>query len=283
MAEPSIDRQVQTFYADLPFNYCDTDEEAARLVRDNPLTAYPDLVRLLAGGTVERLVEFACGTGWCCNAAAACYGVPALGIDFTAKAIDRARAVADRLGLAGKVRFEEGDLLAALPPPAPLVVCIGALHHLPAARAGFLHIARAGAPGGHLFVGLYHRPGRRVFLDLLRGVADREGERAALRRFAAMLGRDMEDRLTLSWFRDQVLHPHETQHTLAETLDWLDQAGMRLVSTSINRFAPIDGSPAALAEREWEYETLSRRANIDENRFFPGFFTILAHRPEAAG
>jgi hypothetical protein len=48
-----------------------------------------------------------------------------------------------------------------------------------------------------------------------------------------------DDTQALSWFRDQVQHPHETQHTLAEFLPLMRARGMELVATSINRFQPI--------------------------------------------
>ena len=49
-----------------------------------------------------------------------------------------------------------------------------------------------------------------------------------------------DDTLLRSWFRDQVLHPHETQHTLEEMLPVIMDAGMKMVSTSVNRFAAIE-------------------------------------------
>jgi hypothetical protein len=52
-----------------------------------------------------------------------------------------------------------------------------------------------------------------------------------------------------SWFRDQVMHPHETQHTLREISEWLTGAGLTLQSTSINAFAPI-GDVALLFAQE---------------------------------
>ena len=42
-----------------------------------------------------------------------------------------------------------------------------------------------------------------------------------------------------SWFRDQVLHPHETQHTYEEVLGWFEDLDFKVVSTSINNYANI--------------------------------------------
>jgi hypothetical protein len=92
----------------------------------------------------------------------------------------------------------------------------------------------------------------------------------------AFPGRNDESYLR-SWFRDQVHHPHETQHTLEEASGWLDRLGLSLRSTSINRFAPIADRDELFA-LERGSEELSRRRNLDESRSFPGFFTLLAER-----
>ena len=61
-------------------------------------------------------------------------------------------------------------------------------------------------------------------------------EEAMLTRYKELHSGLHDDTLLLSWFRDQVLHPHETQHTLEEMVPVIMDAGMKLVSTSINRF-----------------------------------------------
>jgi hypothetical protein len=108
----------------------------------------------------------------------------------------------------------------------------------------------------------------------------REGEEAAFRRYAALdssrRGDEMHRR---SWFRDQVLHPHESTHTLAEVAGWLDAAGFAMERTSINGFQPFERIET-LFDAEQEYEEVSRRANFIEGRYFPGFFTVLARRRE---
>ena len=80
-----------------------------------------------------------------------------------------------------------------------------------------------------------------------------------------------------SWFRDQVLHPHETQHSLAELHRLLNSLDFEIRSTSINGFQPFE-SLEALFEREKELYEHSRRRNVIERRYFPGFFTVLARQ-----
>ena len=48
--------------------------------------------------------------------------------------------------------------------------------------------------------------------------------------------RILDEQKLYSWFRDQVLHPHETQHTLEELTDVFKSCNYKIVSTSINKF-----------------------------------------------
>ena len=82
-----------------------------------------------------------------------------------------------------------------------------------------------------------------------------------------------------SWFRDQVLHPHETQHTLAEVVPILEAHGLKLLSTSINRFESIgnDDDVARVLAMEPDLETIAA-ARLKENQYFPGFFLFLAQK-----
>lgn len=140
------------------------------------------------------------------------------------------------------------------------------------------HAASFVAPGGALYLGLYHAPGRRVFLHTLQGLAAREGDEAAFALYGTLDRVHQSDPTLLrSWFRDQVLHPHETQHTLREVVAWFEGAGLALASTSINRFAPLPAH-AELFALEQTYAERSRRALEVERRYFPGFFTTLGRR-----
>ena len=97
-------------------------------------------------------------------------------------------------------------------------------------------------------------------------------------RYAKLDGVHAGDKTMLkSWFRDQVLHPHETQHTLREVCGWLAEHGLSLSSTSINRFEPIENVDSLFA-LEQTFGERSRQANLTEGRYYPGFFTVLAGR-----
>ena len=117
-----------------------------------------------------------------------------------------------------------------------------------------------------------------VFLEEMWRIAREQGEEASFQRYCELSTIHAKDAtLARSWFRDQVLHPHESQHTLQEVDGWFQQLGLELASTSINHFAPIKNK-RKLFKQELEYEARSRKALFDENRYFPGFFTTLARK-----
>ena len=79
----------------------------------------------------------------------------------------------------------------------------------------------------------------------------------------------------LSWFRDQVLHPHETQHSYEEIESLLREEGFVVERTSINDFKsmpPLD----TLIRLEKQLERKSQLALSKGRRYFPGFFVVWA-------
>jgi SAM-dependent methyltransferase len=271
---------VRAFYEGMPFNYYSSIAAAAAQLRANPLRSCPDLHALLSSRKVRSVLDFGCGAGWLANAVARHYRIPVTGVDFTVKAIARARSVSRSLKTSHLASFVVGDLFEFDGGQADLVTCVGVLHHTRCAREGFERIARFVAPGKYVYLGLYHLHGRKPFLELFRGLVSREGEDAAFRQYAELDSSRRGDREHLkSWFRDQVLHPHESTHTLAEVATWFAAAGFEIERTSINGFEPF-GRIDVLLQAERDYEEVSRRANLIERRYFPGFFTVLARRTE---
>jgi len=272
---------VLEFYKELPFNYQESAAEQARAIRErNSLDAYPPLIPYLTPRT--RVLEVGCGTGWFSNSIAHYQRCSVVGIDFNPIALERARAVAEALSLSTEFRVE--DLFLYEPAqPYDVVVSLGVLHHTNDCHAGMKRVfERYVAPGGHAFIGLYHEYGRRPFLDHFEamkvGGVSEEKMFARYRRMNPQLQDDVQAR---SWFRDQVLHPHETQHTLEEVLEVMDRSGMELVSTSINRFEPIR-SVKDLLEQERGYREIAIQ-RLQDDRYFPGFFLVLSRKKNGAG
>ncbi|MBI4567696.1 MAG: class I SAM-dependent methyltransferase [Planctomycetes bacterium] len=271
---------VLEFYRELPFNYRTAAEDHARAVRNsNPLKAYPPLLGVLNPGC--RLLDVGCGAGWLVNASAYHHKSKATGIDFNPVAIARAKEVATRLAV--EAIFEVADLFTYQPEAAfDVVTSVGVLHHTDDCVAGIRHVARTMVrQGGYLFIGLYHAHGRKPFIDHFAALKDAGASEDLLfgefRRLAAGVGPWNDDEVhARSWFRDQVLHPHETTHTLAEILPVLDDLDFSLESTSLNRFGPAP-SRGEIDALEREFERHGQRA-LSEGRYLPGFFVFLARR-----
>jgi len=275
----AANREVLEFYKLLPFNIRDSVEHsAAAVVATDHATAYPVLMPLLAPGV--RVLDVGCGTGWMSNSLAYHHRAQVTGLDFNPVAIERARAVAGALQL--PTEFVQGDLFAYQPStPYEVVISLGVLHHTNDCARAVRHVFDAMvAPGGHALIGLYHLQGRKPFLDHFASMrAAGSSDEQMFARYRQLHAQIADETLLRSWFRDQVLHPHETQHTLAEMLPILEAAGMDLVSTSINRFEPIQSIDQVLAA-EPAYADLARE-RLRDNQYFTGFFVFLARKRAA--
>jgi SAM-dependent methyltransferase len=266
---------VLAFYKTLPFNFRDSVANSTESIRSqDPCLAYPVLKSLLSPQT--RVLDVGCGAGWLANSISHHYGCAVTGIDFNPVAVQRAREVAHALGVSSK--FEVADLFLYAPPEqSDLVVSLGVLHHTNSCAAAVHRVCELVKPGGHIFIGLYHKYGREPFLEHFRNMRQHgASEEAMLARYKQLHSGLHDDTLLLSWFRDQVLHPHETQHTLEEILPMIMDAGMKLVSTSINRFGEISSLEKLYSEERKQREIAEQR--LRQNQYFTGYFVLLARK-----
>jgi 2-polyprenyl-3-methyl-5-hydroxy-6-metoxy-1,4-benzoquinol methylase len=267
--------EVLAFYKTLPFNYRESVASSAEAIRSqDPRRAYPLLEPLLHANT--RVLDVGCGAGWLANSISHHCGCAVTGMDFNPVAVERARLVAKALGLS--TEFQIADLFAYEPPePFDFVLSLGVLHHTNNCSAAVRRVCELVKPGGHVFIGLYHKYGRQPFLNHFREMReDGASEEAMLARYKELHSGLHDDTLLLSWFRDQVLHPHETQHTLEEMVPIIVGAGIKLVSTSINRFSTIDGLETLYAEERKQREIAEHR--LKQNQYFTGFFVFLGRK-----
>ncbi len=271
---------VLEFYKTLPFNIRESVEASVEAIRQTDhVSAYPVLRPLLRRGV--RVLDVGCGTGWFSNSLAYHYNVAVTGLDFNPVAVERAREVAAAMKLstvfivADLFRFEPSE-------PFDLVVSLGVLHHTDNCQAAVRRVCnRFVRPGGHVLIGLYHAFGRKPLRDHFQVMKDRGAtEEEMLERYRQLHSQIKDETLLVSWFRDQVLHPHETQHTMAEMMPILKETGMELVATSINHFQPIE-SLAALFEEEKKYHDLAVQ-RLKDNQYFTGFFIFLARKQAPA-
>jgi len=297
MSTPTIDitQAVNTFYEAEPFNLTQSPAEAARLIRKGNQIArmYPALDRLLANPANRVVLEAGCGVGWFANTVAFHYKAQVEAVDLCKAALEFGREVSAALGTADRVTFRHGNLfeLPAAGIPAekrfPIVNSLGVLHHTPDCRGAFERVARHVAPGGHFHLGLYHLHGREPFLAMFDEVRHMRAddphrpaaESAAFALYRGLYPPSVKDEVMLrSWFRDQVLHPHETQHTVEEVLPWIKAAGLEPRTTSVNEFRPVTDWNA-IYETERTFRELSYRKNVVDKQYYPGFFVVLAQRP----
>jgi SAM-dependent methyltransferase len=275
--QPSVGKSVLEFYRVLPFNYRQSVAEHAREIKDrNAIKSYPVLPPLLETPGM-RVLEIGSGPGWMSNGIAHHYGCPVTGLDFNPVAVERAQAVAEELGVNSE--FQVADLFQWSPEtPYPLVVSLGVLHHTDDCQGAVQRLCNEfTAPDGHVLIGLYHEPGRRPFLDHFADMKSAgASEVEMLERFRELDSHIKDETHLMSWFRDQVLHPHETQHTLKEMVAIIEDCGMTLESTSINRFQPIV-SAEDLYARERGYADIAAE-RLAAGQYFPGFFVFLARK-----
>ena len=267
--------EVLAFYKTLPFNFRESVTSTIEAIRcQDPRLAYPVLRPLMS--SKSRVLDVGCGAGWFANSISHHCGCAVTAIDFNPVAVERARQVAQAMDLS--TEFQVADLFLYSPlKPFDLVVSLGVLHHTNNCAAAVRRVCEFVKPGGHVFIGLYHKYGRQPFLDHFREM-HKQGvsEETMMARYKKLHSGLQDHTLLLSWFRDQVLHPHETQHTLEEMVPVITEAGMTLVSTSVNRFAAITSLGELYTEEKKQRETAKRR--LKQNQYFPGFFVFLARK-----
>lgn len=267
---------VLAFYRDLPFNYHGSAGTQANMIRArDAVEAYPILLPYLKPGV--RVLEVGCGAGWLALSICLHHRCEVTAIDFNPVAVARATEMAQLLRQT--VRFEVADLFTYEPAqPADVVISLGVLHHTDDCLLAVERCCRDFVrPGGHVFIGLYHKFGRRPFLDhFARMTAAGRTEDELLAEYRRLHASLKDDVFARSWFRDQVQHPHETQHTLAEMTPVFDRCGMKLLSTSINDFGPPPAR-ADLAQLEQGYEDVAKAA-LKRGEYFPGFFLFLLEK-----
>lgn len=279
-------KKVIKFYKDLPFNFTDDISFFVNNIkRANQVLEYEDLHKILVKKKyflvkplIRDVIEFGCGTGWLSNTLAYYYNKKVTSVDFTEKALNVAKAVS--LELNKSVDYNYCNIFDyENKKQFDLVISLGVLHHTYDCKEAFNKISKFVKPGGFLYVGLYHLYGRKPMLQFLQSYYNWHGEESAYKLFKKMTQSTSNDMHSYSWFRDQVLHPHETQHTFEELNNWINEINFKIVSTSINKYKNISRYRTEdLLKIEKTYENISYEQNVNKLKFMPGFFTLCAKR-----
>jgi 2-polyprenyl-3-methyl-5-hydroxy-6-metoxy-1,4-benzoquinol methylase len=281
MENPGVAKTVLDFYKTLPFNYYGSIEEQVKSVLQLRLIEelYPPLKGLVA--PCKNLLEIGCGPGWMTNSTANNYKKRVLGVDFNPHAIERAKAVANELKLKSEFRcddlFKFSENKRAEDECFDLIISLGVLHHTDNCLGAIKAICKnLLGKDGYFFVGLYHEYGRKPFLEYFENLKEENLTEDELLQKYRELHNLKDETLLRSWFRDQVLHPHETLHTIEEIIGLLPELGCRLVSTSVNKFADIE-DPQDLVKEEKTIRQVAEQRLI-EKKYFPGFFVFLLQK-----
>jgi SAM-dependent methyltransferase len=272
--------KVLNFYKELPFNYySNVVDGAIELLRSNKIKDYPVLHKHLLGLQDTRVLDVGCGGGWFVNSCAHYYEALVTGLELNPVALKQAHAVARLIPGCEENQFIQVNLFDFQPErPFAVVNSLGVLHHTPDCHAAIRRALTWVAPDGHLHLGLYHLYGRQPFLDHFARLKDEGASKPQLYEEFARLNPSITDEThMLSWFRDQVLHPHETQHTYEEIHGLLASEGFTIEATSINKFKPLPSYDKVI-ELERQLEIASRTALYKKGHYYPGFFVVWARR-----
>lgn len=188
----------------------------------------------------KRVIDLGCGYGWFCRSARAAGASEVLGVDLSAKMLDRARELTDDTN----IKYLLGDLeQLALPAQTfDLVYSSLTLHYLADITPLFTAIHQALKPGGWLVFStehpIYTCPARQGWL------VDGVGQRSW-----AVNNYQNEGPRVSNWLADGVLKYHRT---LSSLLNVLMAAGFNL--RHINEWGPsadqLTATPALAEEAE---------------------------------
>ena len=271
---------VLEFYKELPFNiYGEIDSALAQIKKYDPLEVYPELKKIFKKNKNKKIniIDFGCGGGWLVNSISYHHSkkVNIKGVDFNQRVIEYANKIKDKLNLNSK--FVTSDLFSYEDKDQyDIIISLGVLHHTNNCLEAIRHICKFNNPKAHIFLGLYHKYGRLPFLEYFRNMKNKSEEF----KFSEYkkLHNIKDEKKLYSWFRDQVLHPHETQHTFEEIYPVIESKGYKIVSTSINNFNKITNKEEIIKLEK----TLSAysKDKINKLEYFPGFFIIVGEKNE---
>ncbi len=267
--------EVLEFYKKLPFNFYSDSKIAIKNIKNfNLFEYYPFLEKIIQNKNFT-VIELGCGVGWFINNLS--YNFPnikAIGVDFNPKSIEFAKDVKDKLNLNSQFTLE--DLFTYnYNNNIDLIVSLGVLHHTNNCLEGIQKIISL--KPRFFMLGLYHKYGRKPFLDYFKNLKEKNKNKSEINqilfeKYKSLDKRNIDEENSKSWFLDQVLHPHETQHTLEEVIK-LTSKDYILKSTSINKFQKFSDHKELIVREKSLYDYGLQK--IKDEEYYPGFFVNL--------
>lgn len=213
----SITQQIKSFYETNPFpNYegVESFHELIDKVDNNPFAAK----FLHSVGYNKMILECGCGTGQLSHYLQL-NNNNVLGIDMSLSSLRLAIEHKQRNNLS-RSNFVQMNIfdLAIKDNSFDIVISHGVLHHTYDARRAFSEIVKKLKPGGIISVGLYNRYGRiptwiRSKIIKLFG---NKIDSVVRNRISSKVKSDV-------WIKDQYYNPHETWHSIDETMAWFKE------------------------------------------------------------
>tara|TARA_Y100000590_G_scaffold175838_2_gene200937 strand:- start:10724 stop:11545 length:822 start_codon:yes stop_codon:yes gene_type:complete len=266
--------QVLEFYKNLPFNiYGNIDSAVEQIKKKDPVLLYPELKKIFSNFEKIKIIDFGCGGGWLVNSLSYHHKnkVEVTGVDFNPEVIKYAENIRSALGLESK--FYTSDLFSFNKNQKyDLIVSLGVLHHTNNCLEAIKQIVSYANKKSFIFLGLYHKYGRKPFLDFFKEIKNKNEKFEQYKK----LHKIKDEKQLYSWFRDQVLHPHETQHTFKEIVEIFKSINCEIVSTSINKFEKIENLNH-LFEMEKKLADYGTK-KLQNKEYFPGFFITVAKK-----
>ena len=270
---------VSRFYSGSHFNLTDSmDSRLYDVLSTNIVKQeYPDLHRRLSRSKGIPIVEIGCGTGWLVASLMAHYRKEIIGIDYSHEALSEANKLLKKVYESKRGYFTKRNfpmLIASDLRKLPTIVTeidlvsLGVLHHTDDTFDSINSILGWAPNCASLYIGLYHNPSRAFFLELFNEKTEDE----KFKTFSSMFTQSRDEVHLKSWFRDQLLHVHESSHSLADLSNFLKTKGFILKSTSLNKFS--SSLEESIESLDAKYADYARR-QLKSGHFIPGFFTAL--------
>ena len=237
-SKPDVTTDVQAFYEKTPFPNYDDFDNIGSLVEKAQRGLFAKLLdEQIPFGA--RVLEVGCGTGQMSNFLSVAKRT-VVGADMCLNSLRLGQGFAQRNRLA-RVHFTQMNLFRPVFKPGTFDVVIsnGVLHHTSDPYLAFQSISKLVKPGGHILIGLYHQYGR-LITDTRRIIFRMSGDR--FRFLDPNLRRASSSRAKkTAWFMDQYKHPHESKHTIGESIEWFAKNDFDFVKSipSTHPFKPF--------------------------------------------